>query len=242
MRPNSEPSKIILMFVGGDFINTLDKIGDAALVDGVINKTLEEFYDDVVTTIGYGVFATNRKLKVVNCPNARIVDPTAFSQASALEAVSLPKVENINDYAFQFTDSLRYLSFPALKSLGVNALRRCQTIERMDLGLVTTVSNASLAECGSLTAVVLRSITICVCGTSVFTGCYHFYGTKNSTYNPTGAKDGYFYVPRALLSDTDATMDYRRATNWSEHASQFRALEDYTVDGTITGELDESKV
>ena len=53
---------------------------------------------------------------------------------------------------------------------------------------------------------------------------------------------GYIYVPKALLSDDDATKDYRRATNWSTYADQFRALEDYTVDGTITGELDPSKI
>lgn len=47
---------------------------------------------------------------------------------------------------------------------------------------------------------------------------------------------GYIYVPRALV-DT-----YKAATNWSTIADQFRALEDYTVDGTITGELDESKI
>jgi hypothetical protein len=78
--------------------------------------------------------------------------------------------------------------------------------------------------------------------TNAFTGCYHILGTVDSTYNPNGDKDGYFYVPRALLSDDDATKDYRRATNWSTYASQFRALEDYTVDGTITGALDPTKI
>jgi hypothetical protein len=34
-------------------------------------------------------------------------------------------------------------------------------------------------------------------------------------------------VPKALLSDDDATKDYRRATNWSTFANQFRAIEDY---------------
>lgn len=44
------------------------------------------------------------------------------------------------------------------------------------------------------------------------------------------------YVPAALIDS------YKAATNWSAYANQFRALEDYTVDGTITGELDESKI
>jgi hypothetical protein len=36
--------------------------------------------------------------------------------------------------------------------------------------------------------------------------------------------------------------EYKAATNWSTYAGRIRALEDYTVDGTITGELDESKI
>jgi hypothetical protein len=49
---------------------------------------------------------------------------------------------------------------------------------------------------------------------------------------PISSGDGYIYVPRDML---DA---YVSATNWSVYGEQFRVLEDYTVDGTITGELD----
>jgi hypothetical protein len=83
----------------------------------------------------------------------------------------------------------------------------------------------------------LRSETMCtLSNTNAFNYCYHILGTVNETYNPNGLKDGYIYVPRALV-DT-----YKVATNWVTYADQFRALEDYTVDGTITGELDESKI
>jgi hypothetical protein len=46
----------------------------------------------------------------------------------------------------------------------------------------------------------------------------------------------YIYVPAALV-DT-----YKATTNWSSYADKIRALEDYTIDGTTTGELDESKI
>ena len=55
-----------------------------------------------------------------------------------------------------------------------------------------------------------------------------------------GAKLGtdscYIYVPRALVND------YKAATTWAQYADKFRALEDYTVDGTTTGELDTTKI
>lgn len=56
------------------------------------------------------------------------------------------------------------------------------------------------------------------------------------TNTPISKGTGYIYVPRALLED------YKVSTNWATYANQFRALEDYTVNGTITGELDESKI
>lgn len=44
---------------------------------------------------------------------------------------------------------------------------------------------------------------------------------------PIASGTGYVYVPKALLSDDDATKDYRRATNWVTYKDQFRAKEDY---------------
>ena len=78
----------------------------------------------------------------------------------------------------------------------------------------------------SLTAVILRNPTA-LCSLSRVEA---FDGT------PIAQGTGYIYVPRALLED------YQGATNWSAFAAQVRAIEDYTVDGTITGEFDQSKI
>jgi hypothetical protein len=47
---------------------------------------------------------------------------------------------------------------------------------------------------------------------------------------------GYVYVPSVLL---DA---YKADDSWSTYAAQFRVLEEYTVDGTTTGDIDETKI
>ena len=81
------------------------------------------------------------------------------------------------------------------------------------------------ANMNGLKALLLRNESLCsLSNTNAF---------SNSTVK-TGT--GYIYVPATLVDS------YKAATNWSTYASQFRALEDYTVDGTITGELDESKI
>ena len=47
---------------------------------------------------------------------------------------------------------------------------------------------------------------------------------------------GYVYVPSVLLEA------YKADDSWSTYAAQFRVLEDYTVDGTTTGDIDETKI
>ena len=59
---------------------------------------------------------------------------------------------------------------------------------------------------------------------------------NTNAINSINSVNGYIYVPKSLIED------YKVATNWSAYADRFRALEDYTVDGTTTGELDESKI
>ena len=98
--------------------------------------------------------------------------------------------------------------------------------ETADLGTVGTIGDRAFNSCFSLhTLAIRKDDTVCA-----LTGQYSLYGSKieNGT--------GYIYVPSALV-DT-----YKAATNWSNFASQFRALEDYTVDGTTTGELDLAKM
>ena len=110
-------------------------------------------------------------------------------------------------------------------------------MKTVDLPVASYIKNSGFLNDYSLTALILRNDTVCsLANKTAFTGCYHILGTTNATYNPTGAKDGYIYVPSALVET------YAADTNWVTYASQLRILEDYTVDGTVTGALDESKI
>ena len=101
----------------------------------------------------------------------------------------------------------------------------------IDLPKLTSIEYGAWYECSNLTTLILRSSSLCSLSNTMV-----FYLT------PIAKGSGYIYVPRALLSDDDSTKDYRKATNWTTYANQFRALEDYTIDGTTTGELDPSKI
>ena len=146
-----------------EFINTIDVIGDDLLSDSIIERSITEYKDNIITSIGIG------------------------------------------------------------------ALRNCKQLTSVDLPVVTSIESMAFFFCSQLITLILRSENLCIL-------------SAINAFSNSAIGAGYIYVPRALLSDDDATKDYRRASNWANFSTQFRALEDYTVDGTITGELDESKI
>ncbi len=150
---------------------------------------------------------------------------------------SNPRVKAVRNYAFYYYSNLASVNLPLVTNIGSYAFSGCSNLTSVDLPLVTSMPSYAFSDCSKFTALILRSETMCtLSNTNTFLNCYRFHGTVNATYNPEGLKDGYIYVPSALIED------YKAATNWSTFATQFRALEDYTVDGTTTGALDETKI
>ena len=213
-----------------------------------------------VTDVGTYAFAYQKGITKVNLPKVKTIGNNAFYNGYEIATLDISSVETIGNYSFYYCQKIAHeIILPSLTSVGTNAFQNCkmtpkfilpnvvsvgssafaycEKAEIIDIGKMNSSSNACCQYCYSLKAFVIRSTTFCQApGTNTFTSCYHILGTTNSTYNPSGAKDGYIYVPRALV-DT-----YKTATYWSANASQFRPLEDYTVDGTIYGALDESKI
>lgn len=228
----------------------------------ILDRTVTELTEEDlqgITKIGAYVFYSCASLTNAYLPDLTHIGEYAFSNCQALASVNFPNATNVDSYAFNSCLSLVNANIPNVTTTGTHALANCRVLENANLPNITQVNNYLLygcyklscvdfskatdiganafRDCYSLKAVILRSGSICTLGgTTVFQNCYHILGTRNTTYNPNGDKDGYIYVPSALVDS------YKAATNWSTYASQFRALEDYTVDGTITGALDESKI
>lgn len=116
----------------------------------------------------------------------------------------------------------------------------CAALEKVEMSkynIEYSFTGADIFEhCYSLKIVIIREFGSSYVMSDAFKNCYHFNGTVNETYNPNGDKDGYIYVPSSMVDTLKA------ADGWSDYADQIRALEDHTVDGTTTGELDESKI
>lgn len=222
-----------------EFINTADVIGDDEMCDQIIMKTVTEYKENRVTKVGHSAFYGCKSLTTVDVPNATYVGVSAFFGCTSLVDVVLPAATKIDSNAFQGTSSLKKLNLPAAVELGgylflgaSGVLKElvcpnvakfgfqsiCHSgVEKLDIHVRTSFAASSLS--GALKELILRASTVSSLG-----------GAVDMTDN------AFIYVPKAIIED------YKVATNWSVYADQFRALEDYTVDGTTTGELDETKI
>ena len=167
----------------------------------------------------------DRTATEISSDTVESVGSYAFGNCKELVDVDLPAATNIEAYAFSGCSALERLVLPLVTSIGYSAIEKCSSLKVADFPMVTYIREYAFYNCSSLVAVILRSTTSAnIASSSAFGG------------SGIAKKTGYIYVPAALV-DT-----YKAATNWSTYADQFRALEDYTGDGTITGELDESKI
>lgn len=129
-------------------------------------------------------------------------------------------------YLFNGCDKMKKWAVPNLTWWNGSGymFRRCSAtlLTYIDLGKPTSVHNAlfyGFRPNGA--SIIIRSEAV---------------PSLNGAFTATAFTNTKFYVRRALVDE------FKVATNWSTYADMYRALEDYTVDGTATGELDMSKI
>ena len=220
--------------------------GGDDVLDALIDRSITEISSSSATSIGDYAFSHCSKLTTANFPAATSIRSSAFQFCDVLTTVDFPAVTSIGDHAFNYCSALTTVDFPAATSIESSAFQFCSALTTVDFPAATSIGNSAFNYCSKLTtanfpaatsiessalrscdvlkALLLRGNNVCaLSNTNAF----------NST--PIRSGTGYIYVPSALIEQ------YKAATNWSTYAAQFRALEDYTVDGTITGELDPAK-
>lgn len=173
-----------------------------------------------LTQINSYAFQKCPRLTYVNLPNITQLPNRAFLDCSALTTINLPAVTSIDPYSFSLANctSLTNIILPSVQTFSADGVSGCSKLTTIDLPVATKLG--SMSGLSAVTTIILRANTVCTLSGS-FTHSYHYTGQVSSTYNPEGLKDGYIYVPAALIED------YKVATNWSTYADQFRAIEDY---------------
>ena len=199
-----------------EYTFTVDVIGDDAVTDGLIMRTITELVDEHITAISDYAFYGCSALKTVICTNATSFRSDSFTGCTALETVSLPQVRYL-DGVFSNCTALKNVDLPNLRDLRIQyAFENCTSLERIDLPACTHIgvgkgyACCAFHSCSSLSVAILRSTTMCELDEiSVFSS------------TPISNGTGYIYVPKALIES------YQAHEKWSTYASQFRAIEDY---------------
>lgn len=194
----------------------------------LVEKTIKYVDDDTIISLkGSYSFSYCSKLTSVNLPLVESeVGSYTFYYCSSLTNINLPLVIGIGSYCFSYCLSLIKVTLPSVKYLDNNAFYSCSKLTSIDLPSVTSIDSYAFGFCSELISLIIRT-TSQICKLKY---------ANIFIQTPINNGTGYIYVPSALIES------YKTATNWSTFASQFRALEDYTIDGTITGELDPNKI
>lgn len=199
---------------------------------------VEEIDFPNVTGLGASMFAGCSELVSVNLPKVTLIFSNCFRTCVKLTNVNLQSLPNFNrPNIFEGCTSLKEISFPSLTSWDNSAtsvFKSCTALEIVDLAYVSnnSIRQSIFDGCTSLIAVILRTDKV-----YPLDNINAFTRTK---YASDGAGGAYIYVPNTWIAS------YQTANNWStlyaSHPDMFRALEDYTVDGTVDGELDKTKI
>lgn len=206
-----------------DLTGAVDTLVDAMY--SLLEGEFKEFYSPA-KIIGHGALTYKDFMESVFLPNATKIGYKALCENMVLKNVYIPQVTYIENYALYKNPVLEYIDVPKIDTSGTRIFESCGELKNANLHNVKFINNNIFNKCVKLEVLILTR-------TSSIT-------TLNSTdafiNTPIASGTGYIYVPRAQIEN------YKTATNWVTFASQFRALEDYTVDGTIEGELDWDKV
>ena len=195
------PTEIESIQTGGGGVNQLDEFMDGTITD--INSK-------VTNVIAYAL-RESKALITVNLPNCTTIGTYAFYNCNGLKVFNAPNLSSIGSNAFTNCKSLLEINFPSADSIKVYCFSNNTSLVKVDLGVTKSIAGYAFEYDAKLVTLILRkSDEICTLSNS---------NAFRSSAIANGS--GYIYVPSALV---DA---YKSATNWSNYASQIRAIEDY---------------
>lgn len=170
---------------------------------------------------------TFRHLRALNTPKLKRLQ--GYLRGVLLTELNLPELEVLGK--MMYSTALTHVVLPKYNSaIESNAFINDSALTTVELGNSELAGNSVSLPSGSfrntgLTSLVLRySSAVTLSSRDAFLS------------SPIASGTGYIYVPRDLVAT------YQAATNWATYSAQFRALEDYTVDGSIDGDLDPTKI
>ena len=190
--------------------------------------------DNVLKSLDFSK-VTNMNGMFYNCQNLTSIPQLDTSKVNNMsymfyDCYKLTSIPQLDTSKVTNMDSMFYscsslTSIPQLDTSKVTDMSYmfydCYKLEKIDITKLAS-TDAFAYNCYSLKILIIRTMNKIPSLSSIaFNHCYHFYGTKNSTYNPEELKDGAIYVP------DDKVEELKVATNWSIFADIIKPLSEY---------------
>lgn len=215
-----------------------------------VNFTADELYTLIKTYF-------DRALTSYSNSSITTLRPCAFYRQTKLTSVSLPNVKSIGHDAFGYT---RFTTIPIdlsnVTSIGVACFANSglthvtldgyNMVQSMFSGCTSlkwiefsssysgNIALYGVQGCSALEKMFIRKTSgvIAIANTT--------YSLSSTPFAGVNGLIGTAYVPESLIST------YQAATTWSKYYTNgtciFKAIEDYTTDGTVNGEIDWTKI
>lgn len=187
----------------------------------ICNKTVTEVCNPHITGKLYNDFQRNNtNLVKVDLPEVTELDSGCFNFCNNLREINFPKVSKMGSSCFEACHSITKWYFPSLETInGWGYLfASCGKVARAYFPKLTSITGScTWGGNARLLTLVLGADTVCsISSTNVLDNTPIAGRTAD-----TDGEMGYIYVPRSLVEE------YKSASNWSDFASQIRAIEDY---------------
>jgi len=199
---------------------------------------LESTYLEALVScgLGGGSGGSSGVVSTIESASPTNADIVKFSK---LGPVKFPNAESISASAFYDCTSLTSIDLPAATSIGASAFLNCTALTSIDLPAATSIGASAFYRCTNFATLILRTTeTVCQIDVSALLG------TKIMTEEGAPTGEGFIYLPARMDSAYRAVYEpiFEELGAPGMYDILFRRLEDYTVDGTATGKLDESKI
>lgn len=133
-----------------DFLNTIDVLGDEAVADSLIDRTITEFKDNRMTTVGANAFCGCTALTSVELPNATELGDSAFDRCTAMTVFEFPNVLKTRNSVFGNNKEIVSLRLPKATALGKSQVVSYSKLEELYIPMVKTIDNYGFTGCGRL--------------------------------------------------------------------------------------------
>ena len=116
-------------------MNTIDILGEETTFKNIVERTITEFEDNEINTVGLGAFAYCNELTSISLPVATSIGEVAFQNCSKLTSISLPVATSIDEAAFKGCTALTSVSLPVVTRIGSSAFENCTALTTLYVGI-----------------------------------------------------------------------------------------------------------